>query len=71
MPSEPRPNLQRDALKTAKDYEREARRRLLHMNIVAADLDIKVSKRGAGQQLGPMDELFDGGRELRSRGTYQ
>ena len=70
VPSAPRSTLQRDALKTAKGYEREARRRIQQMNIAAADLDIKAPKRGGGQQLGSMDELFDGGRELRSRGNY-
>jgi COP9 signalosome complex subunit 1 len=37
------------------------------MNIVGADLEIKGGKR---MQLGPMDDMFEGGRELRSRNTH-
>ncbi|KAK0124496.1 hypothetical protein ONS95_009446 [Cadophora gregata] len=72
VPSAPRSNLQSSTLKTAKEYELEARRRIQHMNINGADLEIKASKRNP---LGPggMDDFFEGGfggvsggRELRS-----
>ncbi len=65
VPSAPRATLQSDTLKTAKEYEREARRRIQHMNIAAADLEIKGKR---GNQLGSMDNLYDHGRDLRSRG---
>jgi COP9 signalosome complex subunit 1 len=56
--------MQSEALKTAKEFEREARRRIQHMNIAAADLDMKhVKKQGS------FDDYLDNGlpRELRSR----
>ncbi|PBP22723.1 26S proteasome subunit RPN7 [Diplocarpon rosae] len=71
LPAAPRSSLQSAALATAKDYEREARRRIQHMNILGADLEIKGNKRN-GINSGSMDtELYDGGfsgssRELRA-----
>jgi len=69
VPSAPRSALQSDALKTAKEYEREARRRIQQMNIVAADLEIKGTK---NRNLGSLDDigswdLGPKGRELRGR----
>ncbi|KUJ21153.1 COP9 signalosome-like protein complex subunit 1 [Mollisia scopiformis] len=61
VPSAPRAALQSSVLKTAKDYEREAMRRIQHMNILAADVDIKSRNKLPGG-----DDFFDGGRELRS-----
>lgn len=76
VPSTPRLTLQSDALKTAKDYEREARRRIQHMNIAATELEIRGNK-GTGRPFSDADELYGGGqmglntRELRSRhGAY-
>lgn len=59
--------MQSEALKASKGFEREARRRVQHMNITAADLDMRF-----GKKQGPLDELLDTGmlgahRELRSR----
>ncbi|KAG0646976.1 COP9 signalosome complex subunit 1 [Hyphodiscus hymeniophilus] len=71
--SSSRATLHNEALKTAKEYEREARRRIQHMNIVSADLELKGGKARGSQmgQMGGMDDLFSegmgGGRELRSR----
>ncbi|KAH9222745.1 COP9 signalosome-like protein complex subunit 1 [Leptodontidium sp. 2 PMI_412] len=81
VPSAPRSSLQSSTLKTVNEYEREARRRIQHMNIHGADLEIKATKRnGMGMGMGSsggMDDFFDGGfgggggggggRELRSR----
>lgn len=66
MPSAPRIALQTAALKIANDYEREARNRLLHMNVALADLEVKGTKRNG--MLPSMDDGFEmGGRELRTR----
>ncbi|KAL2074596.1 hypothetical protein VTL71DRAFT_8374 [Oculimacula yallundae] len=79
-PSAPRSSLQTSTLTTAKEYEREARRRIQHMNINGADLDIKATKRNdrgiGGMSGGGMDDFFDnsfgsgsaggGNRDLRS-----
>jgi hypothetical protein len=62
VPSTPRSALQANTLETAKEYEREARRRIQQMNIVAADLEIKGGKRA----LAGIDDMFDDGRQLRS-----
>jgi len=66
VPSAPRSSLHADALKTAKEYEREARRRIQHMNIAGAELEIR-SKRN--NNMGNSDDLSWGAatRELRSR----
>jgi COP9 signalosome complex subunit 1 len=68
VPSSSRAALHNEVLKTAKEYEREARRRIQHMNIVAADIEIKGNKNRS--HLGAMDEFFadsiGSGRELRS-----
>ncbi|KAG4424901.1 hypothetical protein IFR04_001872 [Cadophora malorum] len=73
VPSAPRSALQSSTLKTAKEYELEARRRIQHMNIHGADLEIKASKRNPLGPGGAMDDFFEGGfgggaggRELRS-----
>lgn len=67
VPSAPRAALQASVLKTAKDYEREAMRRIQHMNIHAADLEIKSGRHG---KLPGGDDFYDvgfsSGRELRS-----
>jgi COP9 signalosome complex subunit 1 len=60
--------MQAEALKTAKEFERQARRRIQHMNIAAADLDMRPAKKQ-----GALDELLDNGllganhRKLRPR----
>ncbi|KAF8863794.1 COP9 signalosome-like protein complex subunit 1 [Acephala macrosclerotiorum] len=67
VPSAPRATLQASTLQTAKEYEREACRRIQHMNIHGADLEIKGKKNA--NQLPGVDEFYDagiGGRELRS-----
>jgi hypothetical protein len=53
------------------DYAREARRRIMHMNVSMADLEVKSNKRGGGHNMGLPDDLFGEsvGRELRSRGN--
>ncbi|KAE8451956.1 hypothetical protein EG329_002120 [Mollisiaceae sp. DMI_Dod_QoI] len=66
VPSAPRASLHSSTLKTANEYEREARRRIQHMNIHSADLEIKGKK---SNQLPGIDDFLDagmGGRELRS-----
>ncbi|TVY82137.1 COP9 signalosome complex subunit [Lachnellula suecica] len=71
VPSNPRTELQRGALKVTDDYSREARRRIMHMNVNMADLEVKSTKsRGFGQGFGGSDDLYGEpvGRELRSRG---
>ncbi|TAQ86487.1 hypothetical protein B7494_g5184 [Chlorociboria aeruginascens] len=79
VPSAPRSTLQNDTIRTAKEYEREARRRIQHMNLIVADLEVKGPKKshGFGGNMGSMgmatmDELYhnDGmvtQRELRPR----
>jgi len=71
VPSNPRTKLQRDALEMTDDYTREARRRIMHMNVSMADLEVKGSKRGG--HLAGMDDLFSEGmgRELRSRDHFR
>ncbi|KAG9246270.1 COP9 signalosome-like protein complex subunit 1 [Calycina marina] len=77
----PREALQNNALDTAKKYEREARLRIQHMNIVGAELEVKGAKKqqgGHGSIVGSFD-ADDGGygggpwnesaRQLRSRPT--
>lgn len=75
VPSAPRAALQSSALAAAKEYEREARRRIQHMNINGADLQINVSKRpglGGMADMGYIDLDAGGGRELRSgRGPHR
>jgi COP9 signalosome complex subunit 1 len=61
--------MQSEALKTSKEFEREARRRIQHMNIAAADLDMRHVRKGQSSY----DDYLDNGilnaasRELRSR----
>ena len=40
--------MQQATLETAKNYEKEALERIRRMNIVAADLEVKGTKRGPG-----------------------
>ncbi|RDL40449.1 Winged helix DNA-binding protein [Venustampulla echinocandica] len=58
LPSNQRAEAQREALQMAGDFEREARRRILRMNIGMADLEVKGLKRG-GQHPGAVDDFFD------------
>jgi COP9 signalosome complex subunit 1 len=60
--------LQASTLAAAKEYEREARRRIQHMNIQGAELGIQTSKLRHGTGIQPMDigDFEGGGRELRS-----
>ncbi|CZS94028.1 hypothetical protein WAI453_001372 [Rhynchosporium graminicola] len=60
LPSAPRSSLQTSTLTTAKEYEREARRRIQHMNINGADLDVKASKHN-GLSVSGMTDFFEGG----------
>lgn len=71
VPSNPRTKLQREALEMTDDYAREARRRIMHMNISMSDLEVRGAKRGG--HLGGMDDLFGEGmgRELRSRDHFR
>ncbi|RQM08144.1 hypothetical protein DH86_00000591 [Scytalidium sp. 3C] len=61
------------SLTTSRRYEKEARLRIQHMNIVSADLEIKGGKRNqaAGQPFGDLpwgaEGLRPGGRDLRGR----
>ncbi|RFU31950.1 hypothetical protein B7463_g4344, partial [Scytalidium lignicola] len=76
IPSAPRSALQQSSLVTARRYEREARLRIQHMNIVSADLEIKGGKRSqlASQPFGDLAWGAEGGRpggmggrEIRAR----
>ncbi|EKD20537.1 26S proteasome subunit RPN7 [Drepanopeziza brunnea f. sp. 'multigermtubi' MB_m1] len=70
LPSAPRSSLHNLALETAKEYERETRLRIQHMNIQGADLEIKGNKRNVAFNSGLDNDFFDGGfgrgRDLRS-----
>ncbi|ESZ92994.1 hypothetical protein SBOR_6615 [Sclerotinia borealis F-4128] len=58
-PKATRQEIQQEALKTAKQVEREARQHLLRMNIIAADMEVKgLGRRGMGGALA--GELFGG-----------
>ncbi|PQE13195.1 26S proteasome subunit RPN7 protein [Rutstroemia sp. NJR-2017a BBW] len=59
-PKDTRATLQQEALKTAKQFEKEARQRLLHMNIVATDLEVK-GVRGSDRRMGGMPGGMGGG----------
>ncbi|TVY43616.1 COP9 signalosome complex subunit [Lachnellula occidentalis] len=67
VPSNPRTELQRGALQITDDYAREARRRIMHMNVSMGELEVKGKR---GHNMGLSDDLFGEtvGRELRSRG---
>jgi COP9 signalosome complex subunit 1 len=68
VPTAPRAALQTSTLAAAKEYEREARRRIQQMNIHGAELYISGAKRsglGAMADMGYID-LDSGARELRS-----
>jgi len=74
----PREKLQREALETARKYEKEAKLRIQHMGIVAAELEVRGVKKG--QSHGVFENDFSdgygegsawgggGNRQLRSRG---
>ncbi|EPE36131.1 Winged helix DNA-binding protein [Glarea lozoyensis ATCC 20868] len=47
---DPRAELQREALRMAEDYEKEAGRRILHMHISMAGIEVKSPKRSHGGQ---------------------
>ncbi|KAH6681976.1 COP9 signalosome-like protein complex subunit 1 [Halenospora varia] len=69
VPSDSRANLQNEALTMAENYENEARRRILHMNISMVDLEVKNPKRPGGmnmaQMSGASDDFFQQGVEMR------
>lgn len=69
VPSVARASLQASTLATAHEYEREARRRIQHMNIAGADLEVKSPKKNALSAFGGGDDWensMGGGRTLRS-----
>jgi COP9 signalosome complex subunit 1 len=68
VPTIPRSRLHADALNTAKEYEREARRRVQHMNIAGGDLEVKGKGRGGNGF--DLDDSFGGGRTLRSHQNF-
>lgn len=57
-----RQEIQQEALKTAKQIEREARQHLLRMNIVASDMEVRSHKEGGRRGMGGglAGELFSG-----------
>ncbi|KAF4637910.1 hypothetical protein G7Y89_g172 [Cudoniella acicularis] len=59
VPSSPRASLQKEALDMAENYEREARRRILHMNLSMADLEVRGPKRSGMSQAA--DDFFGNG----------
>jgi hypothetical protein len=66
---DPRADLQREALRVAEEYEKEASRRILHMQISMAGLEVRGAKqRGHGSQMqGPESVFFqDEGHMLGS-----
>jgi len=71
----PREKMQKEALETARKYEKEARLRIQHMGIVAAELEVRGPKKGHGHG-GFENEFGDGygegswagSRSSRSRG---
>lgn len=74
VPSVPRVVLQRQALNSAKAYEREMRRRIQRMNIIGADLEVKSPTRKGHGQGGHHEVLSstivgDRGRRLRRGGN--
>lgn len=69
VPSAPRATLHTEALETARQYERAALRRIQHMNLNAAELEIRPNKQ---KGFGFSDDFYDGGgggqgRQLRSK----
>lgn len=66
----PRASLHTDALATAKEYERAALRRIQHMNLTAANLEIVSSKPRGFSVFGDDYHQEGSNRELRSRGGY-
>ncbi|RDW83225.1 COP9 signalosome-like protein complex subunit 1 [Coleophoma crateriformis] len=69
VPSDARARLQASTLAVAREYERELRRRILHMNIAEADLEVKNPKKHALATFGGADDWEDSmgaGRALRS-----
>lgn len=50
----PRTEIQRQTLKSVQEYERELKRRILHMSIVNADLEVKPKKAAWGAGEGPI-----------------
>ncbi|EDN97703.1 hypothetical protein SS1G_12557 [Sclerotinia sclerotiorum 1980 UF-70] len=61
-PKATRQEIQQEALKTAKQVEREARQHLLRMNIVASDMEVRASRESGrrGMGGGMAGELFGG-----------
>ncbi|ATZ54385.1 hypothetical protein BCIN_10g03920 [Botrytis cinerea B05.10] len=61
-PKANRQEIQQEALKTAKQVEREARQHLLRMNIIASDMEVKSHREGGrrGMGGGMAGELFGG-----------
>lgn len=74
VPNLPRSTLQSSTLAAAREYEREARRRIQHMNIAGSDLELKNTKKQTMNlgQFGQAPDDWDAGitaslgRNLRS-----
>ncbi|CAD6456417.1 6f7bf864-1cbe-4e8d-b67f-38fa8d54ed51 [Sclerotinia trifoliorum] len=61
-PKATRQEIQQEALKTAKQVEREARQHLLRMNIIASDMEVRASRESGRRGIGGgmTGELFGG-----------
>lgn len=68
VPSNRRAESQQEALKMAREYERDARRRILRMNIGLADLEVKGAKRG-GQLSSAADDFLDAHAHVHASGV--
>jgi COP9 signalosome complex subunit 1 len=62
VPVKPRLKVQKEALETARNYEKEAIERIRRMSLVAADLEVKGNRRqlgGGGQSQNMADPGFE------------
>jgi COP9 signalosome complex subunit 1 len=62
VPVKPRLQLQKSALETARNYEKEAVERIRRMSLIAADLEVKGSRRqlpGGGQSQTMQAQMSD------------
>ncbi|KAL3419638.1 cop9 signalosome subunit 1 [Phlyctema vagabunda] len=69
VPSLPRANLQSATLATARNYEREAQRRIQHMNILSTELELKNPKPTHGSGGGGYGDDFDHRQGTASSGV--
>lgn len=56
--ADPRGNLQTSALKTARNYEKQAIDKLRRMSLAAADLELKSQKKTGQHSLAAANELM-------------